>query len=80
MRVLHVLSSNMFSGAENVVCQIIDMFKDEIEMAYCSPNGDIKNSLAERNVQFIPVDKLNLKNLKKVISSLVAVIILNVTL
>ena len=47
MKVLHILASNRFSGAENVVCQIVDMFKGEIEMAYCSPDGDIRNSLKE---------------------------------
>lgn len=29
MRVLHLLASNKFSGAENVACQIIKMFSDE---------------------------------------------------
>ena len=53
MRVLHLLASNKYSGAENVVCQIIDMFKGEVEMAYCSPNGTIANSLKDKNVTFI---------------------------
>lgn len=68
MKVLHILASNIFSGAENVVCQIVDMFKSEIEMAYCSPDGDIKNSLNERGIKFLPIDKLNIKNLKKVVN------------
>lgn len=68
MKVLHLLASNKFSGAENVVCQIIDMFKSDVEMAYCSPNGDIKNSLKEKDVKFFPLDKFNIKNLKKVVN------------
>lgn len=67
MKVLHLLASNKYSGAENVVCQIIDMFKDEIDMAYCSPNGDIASSLLERNVEFFPLEKFNLKSVKSVI-------------
>ena len=67
MKVLHILSSNRYSGAENVVCQIIDMFRGEIEMAYCSPDGDIANSLKERNVKFFPLKKLNRKELMRVV-------------
>ena len=68
MKVLHVLASNKFSGAENVVCQIIKMFKGEVEMAYCSPNGEIKQTLEGMNIQFFPLEKLNVKNLKKVVA------------
>ena len=67
MKVLHVLASNQFSGAENVVCQIIKMFDGEIEMAYCSPDGQIRNALTERNISFLPITKLSKKELKKVI-------------
>ena len=28
MTILHVLYSNRFSGAENVACQIIEMFRE----------------------------------------------------
>lgn len=67
MKVLHVLASNKYSGAENVVCQIIKMFDGEIKMAYCSPDGQICNALAERNISFLPIKKLNKKELKKAI-------------
>lgn len=67
MKVLHILASNKYSGAENVVCQIIKMFDGEIEMAYCSPDGQIRNALDERNISFLPITKLNKKELKKII-------------
>ena len=41
-RVLHILASNIFSGAENIACTIIEKLGDDYEMAYCSPNGIIK--------------------------------------
>ena len=53
MKVLHLLASNKYSGAENVVCQIISMFKDEVEMVYCSPNGEIENTLRDKKIKFI---------------------------
>ena len=57
MKVLHLLQSNRFSGAENVVCQIIDMFRTDkdIEMVYCSPDGPIKETLTERKIRFVPL-------------------------
>ena len=69
MKVLHVLSSNKFFGAENVACQIIKMFEDSgVEMAYCSPDGEIADALRERKVNFLPVKKLDIFGLKRVIS------------
>lgn len=69
MKVLHLLASNKFSGAENVVCQIINMFKDEVEMAYCSPDGDIKNTLKDKNIEFLPLNEFDKKELERVVNS-----------
>lgn len=66
-RVLHLLASNRYSGAENVACQIIKMLEDSCEFAYCSPDGVIKDNLIEKDVKFYPLKKLNHKNLKKVV-------------
>ncbi|SFI33486.1 Glycosyltransferase involved in cell wall bisynthesis [Pseudobutyrivibrio sp. OR37] len=69
MKVLHILSSHIYSGAENVVCQIISMFKDEpdIEMGYCSPDGTVRKALEERDINFMPVKEMNTSELKRVI-------------
>ena len=67
MRVLHVLTSNKYSGAENVACQIIKMFDNDIEMAYCSPEGPIENSLKDKGIKFIPMNKFSLSELKRVV-------------
>lgn len=67
MKVLHLLSSNKFSGAENVACQIINMFKNEIEMIYCSPRGQIEESLADKDIQYVSINKLSIKEIKKII-------------
>lgn len=66
-RILHVLVSNIYSGAENVVCTIIGNMSDEYEMAYCSPEGPIRDSLRDKGVKYFGIKKLNRKNLKKVI-------------
>lgn len=36
MRVLHVLYSTIYTGAEKVAAQIIQALSGEVEMAYCS--------------------------------------------
>lgn len=69
IRILHLLNSRIFSGAENVVCQIIEMFKsnDTLSMAYCSPDGAIREAVESRGIVYFPLAKLNRQNLKKVI-------------
>ena len=54
-RVLHILSDVFFSGAENMVCQIVEMFRGEIDMVYASPDGPIREALKARNVTFFPI-------------------------
>ena len=69
MKVLHLLQSNRFSGAENVACQIIHMMGREAdyEMVYCSPDGQIREALAERNVMFAPINKMSVSEVKRVL-------------
>lgn len=40
-KIVHLLNSDSFSGAENVVCQIIKMLGNDFEMTYISPKGEI---------------------------------------
>lgn len=69
MKVLHLLQSNRFSGAENVACQIISMMKNDLdyEMVYCSPNGQIWQALSERNIQFVAMDKMSISEVRRVL-------------
>lgn len=68
-RVLHVLASRRFYGAEHVVGDIIELFKtqDEVEMAYASPNGPVAEALVARNIPFYPMRKLSVPELARVI-------------
>ena len=69
MKVIHFLSTNSFSGAENVVCQIIKMFENDtdIEMIYCSPDGKIRKKLSELGIAYVPIKNINPYNVRKVI-------------
>lgn len=69
IKVLHLLQSGHFSGAENVACKIIEMFKNDekLEMAYASKNGVIKGILENKNIKYYPMHKLCYKEVKKII-------------
>ena len=69
MKILHLLKSDKFSGAENVVCQIISMFdlNKDIEFVYCSRDGSIKEALLERNIRFNLMKSFSISEIKRVI-------------
>lgn len=69
-RILHITMSDTFSGAENVACQIISMFRNEsdTEMFYCGVEGPkIRNALRERNIQFVPIKERSPREVARVI-------------
>ena len=69
MKVLHLLPTNRFSGAENVACQIIGLFSGnpDYEMAYCSPKGPIREEVEGRDIRFIGLESFSRKQIKKAI-------------
>lgn len=66
-KIIHFLFSNRFSGAENVACNIIENLQSKYDISYCSPRGPIEKTLSDRKIDYITIDKINLKNLKKII-------------
>lgn len=58
MKVMHILNTGLFSGAENVVLSIIRSMPQEIESIYVSLNGPIKTILEENDVTYCLVDKM----------------------
>ena len=71
-KVVHLISTNVFSGAENVACQIINMYKDstDYDMIYLSEIGSNKESLESRNIKYYKLKKFNYSNIKKAIEEL----------
>lgn len=70
MKIVHLLNTNKFSGAENVVCQIIGIMKDvpSLEMVYCSRDGEIRKVLEKKNIPFIPISDLTCHELRRIIN------------
>lgn len=72
MKVMHVLNSRIYSGAEKVVCQIIKSFEavEGMEMVYCSPESDIVDEmLREQGVTYLKLESLTPANLKRMIEA-----------
>ena len=67
MKILHILNSNKFSGAENVAITIINNMKNDNEIIYVSPEGQIREHLQENNIDYEPVRKVCIKEIKRVI-------------
>lgn len=64
-----MLQSNRFSGAENVVCQIISMCKRErMEFAYSSRDGQIREALKDRGIEFHAIRKMSIAEFRRVIN------------
>lgn len=67
MKILHILNSNAYSGAENVAISIIEALRENIEFIYMSPCGTIQEVLKEKSIEYFSVPKLSVANIKKAI-------------
>ena len=69
MKVLHVLNSRIYSGAEKVACQIIKAFESRgTQMVYTSPEShNVREMLEAQGVVYLPMTSLNPKELSRII-------------
>lgn len=69
MKVLHVLNTGKYSGAENVAITLIHALEGDVECAYTSPDGPIKEILQEEKITYFPISTtaVNAKGLKQII-------------
>ena len=69
MRILHLLKSNKYSGAENVVLTIMGVCSD-MDMVYASPDGSIREVVESRGHEFYPLTRPTIREVKKAIREL----------
>lgn len=69
-KILYVLSSNSYSGAEKVICTIINNINNKYDCTYCSPNGPILEILKEKKINYYPINKMSYFEVKKAIKKL----------
>lgn len=67
MRILHILNTNKYSGAENVAITIINEMKNDNEITYVSPEGDIREYLKKNKINYEPIKKISMKEIRRVI-------------
>lgn len=66
-KILHILNSSSFSGAEKVVLSIIKNLEDEFDFAYMSLSGEIGKILDEHRVRSFLVSRLSVQQIQRVI-------------
>lgn len=69
MKVLHILNTGKYSGAENVVITLIHALEGKVECAYVSPDGPIRDILKEEKIKYFSIStpRTNARELKKII-------------
>lgn len=65
--VLHLINSNIFSGLENVACDIIQNTSDEFQHVYVTRTGPIIDTLIEKKVPYEIIEKMSIKEVKRVV-------------
>lgn len=67
IKVLHVLKSSVYSGAENVVITIIKTLESNYDMAYLSTQGSIHQVLEDNNIESFLLGHYNYKNILTIV-------------
>ncbi len=67
-KVLFILSSNSYSGAENVIITIMKNMSSTFDMAYSSPYGSIYNQIVQNHIKYIPMKNMSVREVKRVIN------------
>lgn len=70
MKVLHVLNSRIYSGAEKVACQIIHSFEtgEKVHMVYSSPYSEnVEQMVGGQGVTYLPLEKMSISELSRVL-------------
>lgn len=70
--ILHVIKSNIYSGAENVVCQIIKGLSDSRQFVYMAPHGPIEDKLKSLGLYdcYRGIDKLTVSAIRDAVDDL----------
>ena len=71
LKVLHLLSSDRFSGAENVVITMINAFRkydpQQYKFVYVSLEGSIRERLKQEHIKYEAIEKVSRREIQRVI-------------
>lgn len=66
-KIFFIMSTNDYSGAENVNFTIIENLKEKYDFYWVSRKGNINYYLKEKNIKWIEIEKLCVKEIKRVV-------------
>ena len=66
-KVFFIMNTDDFSGAESVNLSIVEGLKDKIDFYWVCKKGNINNYLKERNIKWIEINKLCVKEIKRIV-------------
>lgn len=70
IKVMHVLNTGGYSGAEHVVIDLIKNTSDKCQNFYVAKEGKIRDVLEKENIDYVPIKKMSVRNIKKQINKL----------
>ena len=66
-KVIFVVNTDSYSGAEAVNIKIIENLKDKYDFYYACPSGKINEYLEERNIKHINIKKVSMREIKRIV-------------
>lgn len=66
-RVLHLLNTSSYSGAEKIAIFIINSTSESVESGYCSLSGKISEKLSANKINYYPISSMSVREVKRVI-------------
>ncbi len=70
IRIMHVLNTDSYSGAENVAISIIEGTSSKCDSIYVSLDGSIRDILKEKGITFYPITKMTVYEIANAIKIL----------
>lgn len=65
--VMHILNSNAYSGAENVVISLINRLQNEVRSVYVSRGGTIREVLQENKIEFYSIHSMSYFEINRIV-------------
>ena len=66
-KVLHILKSSEYSGAEKIAITIIKSMSSDYDMIYLATEGSIREKLEEEDIKYVLLNKYSRENIKKIV-------------
>ena len=66
-KIMHILNTGSYSGAENVAITIINAMGESYDCIYVSLDGNIRDVLKNSNITFIPIERMSLSEIARVV-------------